>query len=320
VAVGDVVVNDITVGGRPSGGKRRRDRGRGGVTRHNRVGYAFFAPFLAVFVVSIVAPLAYALYLSLYQDKLIGGNVFSGFANYSRALGDSLFMSGLGRVGLFLAIQVPVMLLLAMLIALAIDSGRLAGAKVFRIGVFVPYAVPSVVSTIMWGYLTGRQFGLAGTISQHLHVQLPNFLSSGWMLATIGNVVTWEFTGYNMLIFYAALRAIPTELYEAADVDGAGEFRKAWSIKVPALRRALVLATTFSIIGSFQLFNEPSIMQQLAPGVVTSNYTPNLYAYNLAFNGQEYNYAAAVAVVLGVITVALAYAVQIWTARRERVL
>lgn len=292
----------------------------GGVTRHNRVGYAFFAPFLAVFVVAIVAPLAYAIYLSLYQNKLIGGNVFSGFANYTRAFADSLFISGLGRVGLFLVVQVPVMLLLAMLIALAIDSGRLAGAKIFRIGVFIPYAVPGVVSAIMWGYLTGNQFGLTASISQHLHIGLPDFLSSGWMLATIGNMTTWEFAGYNMLIFYAALRAIPAELYEAADVDGAGEFRKAWSVKVPALRRALVLATTFSIIGSFQLFNEPSVMKTIAPGVVSTNYTPNMYADQLAFNGQEYNYAAAVAVVLGLVTVILAYAVQIWTARRERVL
>lgn len=303
---------------------RARGRGgvtrQGGVTRHNRVGYALFAPFLAVFVIAIIAPLAYALYLSLYQNKMIGGNVFTGFANYTRAFGDSLFTAGLGRVGLFLAVQVPVMLLLAMLIALAIDSGRLAGAKIFRIGVFVPYAVPGVVSALMWGYLTGRQFGLAGSISADLHIGLPDFLSSGWMLTTIGNIVTWEFTGYNMLIFYAALRAVPTELYEAAEVDGAGEFRKAWSIKVPALRRALVLATTFSIIGSFQLFNEPSIMRQLAPSVVSTSYTPNLYADQLAFNGQEYNYAAAVAVVLGLITVVLAYAVQIWTARRERVL
>ncbi|MBO0805309.1 MAG: sugar ABC transporter permease [Nocardiopsaceae bacterium] len=275
---------------------------------------------MAVFVVTIVAPLVYAIYLSLYRDQMIGGNVFSGLANYTQALGDSLFLSGLSRVGLFLVVQVPVMLILAMLIALAIDSGRLAGAKIFRIGVFIPYAVPGVVATLMWGYLVGRQFGLAGSISADLGIGLPNFLSSGWMLATIGNVTTWEFTGYNMLIFYAALRAIPVELYEAAEVDGAGEFRKAWSIKVPALRRALVLATTFSIIGSFQLFNEPSIMQQLAPGVVSTNYTPNLYAYNLAFNGQEYNYAAAVAVVLGVVTVVLAYVVQLWTARRERVL
>jgi multiple sugar transport system permease protein len=296
-----------------------RRRGRG-TTRHNRVGYAFFAPFMVVFFVAIVAPLGYAVYLSLYQQKMIGGNSFVGFANYTRALSDQLFRAGLGRVALFFLIQVPIMLLLALLIALAIDSGRLKGAKFIRIGVFLPYAVPGVVGAIMWGYLTGGQFGLVGKIESALHVTLPDFLSGGWMLATIGNVVTWEFTGYNMLIMYAALRAVPTELYEAANVDGAGELRKAWSIKIPALRRALILCVTFSIIGSFQLFNEPSIMQAIAPATVTTNYTPNLYAAELAFNGQEYNYAAAIAVVLGLVTVVLAYAVQLWTARKERLI
>ncbi len=291
--------------------------GRRGATRHNRVGLVFFAPFAVVFLAAIIAPLGYAIYLSLYQDKLIGGNAFSGFANYSRALSDSLFRAGLGHVALLLVIQVPIMLLLAILAALAIDSGRLAASKIFRIVIFIPYAVPAVVGAIMWGYLTGGQFGLVGAISRDLHVHLPNLLSSGWMLATIGNVVTWEFTGYNMLIFYAALRAIPTELYEAAEVDGAGEFRKAWSIKIPALRRALILTVTFSIIGTFQLFNEPSVLSALSPAV-TTNYTPNLYASQLAFNGQEYNYAAAIAVVLGLVTVIVAYAVQTWTARKER--
>jgi multiple sugar transport system permease protein len=140
------------------------------------------------------------------------------------------------------------------------------------------------------------------------------------MLASVGNITTWEYTGYNMLILYAALRSVPYELYEAAEVDGAGEFRKAFSIKIPALRQALLLTTIFSIIGSFQLFNEPNVLQALAPGVITTNYTPNMYAYNLAFNGQEFNYSAAIAVVLGGVTALVAYAVQLWTNRQERTL
>lgn len=306
-------------GNRPDPGWRRVPVIHRGAARHNQVGVVFFAPFAIVFLAGIVAPLGYAIYLSLYQDKLIGGTVFTGVANYTRAFTDSLFRAGLAHVALLLVIQVPIMLLLSMLCALAIDSGRLKATKLFRIGIFVPYAVPGVVGAIMWGYLTGGQFGLAGAIGRDLHVNLPDFLSNGWMLATIGNVVTWEYTGYNMLIFYAALRAIPTELYEAAAVDGAGELRKAWSIKVPALRRALILTVTFSIIGTFQLFNEPSVLSALSTAV-TTNYTPNLYAAQLAFNGQEYNYAAAIAVVLGLVTVIVAYGVQTWTGRKERLL
>ncbi|GGV05497.1 carbohydrate ABC transporter permease [Kitasatospora aureofaciens] len=271
-----------------------------------------------VFVIGIAAPLGYAAYLSFFQDRMIGGNVFVGFDNYRRALGDELFRAGLWRVLLFLLVQVPVMLGLALVAALAVDSGRLRKPGLFRIGIFVPYAVPAVVASLMWGYLYGDRFGLVGQIGDLLHVDMPDFLGSSWMLASIGNVVTWEYVGYNMLILYAALRTVPHELYEAAEMDGAGEFRKAWSIKLPAVRSALVLATVFSIIGTFQLFNEPNVMQSLAPGVISTSYTPNMYAYNLAFNGQQFNYSAAVAVVLGGVTAIVAYAVQIRSMRKEQ--
>ncbi|MGW6912921.1 carbohydrate ABC transporter permease [Kitasatospora sp. NPDC054939] len=298
----------------PPPGRSREPRSRR--PRHGAFGYSFIAPFLLVFAVGIIAPLVYAAYLSLFQDRLVGGTVFVGLENYRRALTDDLVRAGLWRVLLFLVVQVPFMLLLALLAALALDSGRLRWAGLFRIGIFVPYAVPAVVASLMWGYLYGDRFGLVGQIGEALGVGVPDLLGSSWMLASIGNVVTWEYVGYNMLILYAALRTVPHELYEAAEVDGAGELRKAWSIKLPALRPALVLATVFSVIGTFQLFNEPNVMQSLAPGVISTSYTPNMYAYNLAFNGQQFNYSAAVAVVLGGVTALAAYAVQVRSMRK----
>jgi multiple sugar transport system permease protein len=297
-----------------------RPRRREVTSRHGRFGYVFFAPFLLVFVIAIAAPLLYAVYLSFFQDRLVGGTVFVGFDNYVRAFGDTLFRAGLARVALFLAIQVPVMLGIALLLALVIDSGRLRWAALFRIGIFIPYAVPAVVAALMWGYLYGPDFGLVHQVGNALGVAMPDLLGRSWMLASIGNISTWEYVGYNMLILYAALRSVPEELYEAAEMDGAGEIRKAWSIKVPALRQALLLTTIFSVIGSFQLFNEPNILQSLAPGVISTSYTPNMYAYNLAFNGRQFNYSAAVAVLLGVVTAVVAYTVQLRTARKERLL
>ncbi|WP_371614380.1 carbohydrate ABC transporter permease [Streptomyces sp. NBC_00454] len=293
---------------------------RRGAVRRNLTAHAFLLPFLCVFAIGVLAPLVYSVNLSLYQERMIGGRVFSGLDNYTKAFKDGLFHAGLGRVALFFAIQVPLMLGLALMAALAIDSGRLRAPGLFRIGLFVPYAVPGVVAALMWGYLYGDRFGLAGEIGDLLHTELPDLLSESWMLASIGNIVTWSYVGYNMLIFYAALRSVPEELYEAAEVDGAGAFRKAFSIKLPALRPALLMATTFSVIGSFQLFNEPSVLQSLAPAAVTTNYTPNMYAYSLAFDGRQFNYSAAVAVLLGLVTVIVAYAVQSATARRERLL
>ena len=295
----------------------RQERRRRGTTPAAS-GYLFVAPFMVVFLAMLVVPLAYAAYLSLFQDRLIGGTVFAGLQNYTRALGDDRLIEGVLRVARFFAFQVPIMLLLSLLAALAIDSGLLRFSKVFRLGIFLPYAVPSVVAALMWGYLYGPDFGPFAQLADKLGAAKPPFLGDSWMLGSIANIVTWEFVGYNMIILYAALRAIPHELYEAAAVDGAGAWRTAWSIKIPAIRPALLLCLIFSVIGSFQLFAEPNLLQRLAPSVIDSSYTPNLYAYTLAFTGQEVNYAAAVSFLLGLVIIVASYVVLFVTSRRSR--
>nr|WP_262058987.1 sugar ABC transporter permease [Streptomyces sp. STR69] len=290
---------------------------RGGARRHRSAGPLFVAPFMALFLLLFLAPLGYAAYLSLFQERLIGGTAFVGLDNYVRALGDPQLIHGVVRVALFFVIQVPLMLLLALLFALALDSGLLRFARVIRLGIFVPYAVPSVVAALMWGYLYGPDFGPFAQLSHDLHLPAPDFLSDSWMLGSLSNIVTWEFVGYNMIILYAALRTVPEELYEAAAVDGAGAWRIAWSIKLPALRPALMLTLLFSVIGSFQLFNEPKLLMSIAPDVISSSYTANLYAYTLAFTGQQVNYAATVSFLLGLVIVIVSYAVLL-TANRRR--
>jgi len=272
---------------------------------------------MLVFLAMIVAPVVYAIWLSLFRQQLIGGNSFVGLANYLAALQDPKFWESFGRVLLFLVVQVPIMLVLSLVAALALDSARLHGARFFRIAIFLPYAVPGVVAALIWGFMYGDQFGLTGSINDLLGARIIQPFSSSWVLASIGNIVTWEFMGYNMLIFYAALKVVPGELYEAAEIDGAGQFRTVFSIKIPALRGAIVIATVFSIIGSFQLFNEPNLLKTLAPNVITSYFTPNMYAYNLSFAGQQFNYAATIAIVMGIITAVIAYVVQIRGSRQE---
>jgi multiple sugar transport system permease protein len=285
-------------------------------TRRDWRGWAFVAPFMIVFAAMIIAPVVYALYLSVFRQQLIGGNEFVGLGNYVALLQDAKFWESLGRVSLFLVVQVPIMLVLSLVAALALDSARLHGAGFFRIALFLPYAVPGVVAALIWGFIYGDQFGLTASVNHLLGTALAP-LTSQWVLGSIGNVVTWEFMGYNMLIFYASLRVIPGELYEAAEIDGAGAFRTVFSIKLPAIRGALVIATIFSIIGSFQLFNEPNLLKQLAPNAITSYFTPNMYAYNLSFAGQQFNYAATVAIVMGVVTAVIAYVVQLRGSRKE---
>jgi len=266
--------------------------------------------------VLFVVPIIYSAYLSLFTSQLVGGYTFSGLANYARALSDPHFWAGFGRVVLFLVIQVPIMLILALFFALALDSGRLRGSRAVRLIVFLPYAIPGIVASLMWGYLYGPSFGLFSQITQAINLGSLNLLSSGNILGAIMNIVCWEFIGYNMIIMYSALRAVPAELYDAAEVDGAGQWRLAWSVKIPAIRQAILLTVIFSIIGSFQLFAEPSILSVLAPNSIGTDFSPNLYAYNVAFVNQDVSYSAAIAFVLGLIIMVISYVVQTVTNRR----
>lgn len=280
-------------------------------------GWKFMWPFAVVFVVVFIIPICYAIYTSLFQDRIIGGNVFTGFANYTRLFHDEKFWSSVVRVALFTIIQVPVMLFLSAAMALILDSMKLHGTKFFRISTFLPYAVPAVVSTMIWGFVYSAQYGLVGSFNAFAGTSF-DVLSPSVLLFSLGNIVTWEYTGYNMLIFYSSLSTVPHSLYEAASIDGASEWKIIRSIKLPELRGSLAITVIFSIIGSFQLFNEPSVLQNIVPSNgINSYYTPNLYAYNLSFTGNESNYSAALAIVMAIITMIIAYMVQMKSMKEQ---
>ena len=285
--------------------------------KQHLVAYGFLLPFFVAFAAMLVAPLAYSGYLSFFVDRLVGGESFVLFENYLRAFQDPGFLAGLGRTALVLVIQVPIMLGLALFFALALDSGRARGSKTLRLLIFLPYAVPGVIAVLMWGYLYGQQFGLVGQITRAIGLPRTNLLSDDLILFSIMNIITWAYVGYNMIVMYSALKSIPAELYEAAEVDGASQWQLAWSVKIPMIRPAILLTLIFSIIGSFQIFNEPKLLVEIAPTGITQSFTPNFYAFNLAFVNQDINYAAAIAFLLGFVIMIVSYVVQQSTQRRE---
>ncbi|MGX7674528.1 carbohydrate ABC transporter permease [Plantactinospora sp. DSM 117369] len=304
---------DVTAPGEatPVATRQTQRRERPGKRRKSRAGLAFIAPFGLLFTLVYIVPIMYAAYLSLYRDQLIGGRTFTGLTNYQKLFQDPQFWSSVSRVLRFTLAQVPIMLFFAVVLALALDSRRLHGRRFMRVSIFVPYAVPAVVTTLMWGFMLGVKYGLFGSLNAALGTDLDPF-TPDTTLISIGVMVTWAFTGFNMLIFYAVLKAIPHELYEAATLDGASELQVVRRIKLPALRGSLVIAIIFSIIGTFQMFNEPQILPSMvANSGVNTYYTPNLYAYNLAFTGSQQGYASALALIMAVITIVVAYAVQI---------
>lgn len=271
---------------------------------------------MALFLLLFIAPLIWAAWLSLTQDLMVGGVSFVGLENYFDALTDADFGASILRVLGYAAIQVPLILGVALAAALALDSGRLPGASFFRIGIFLPYAVPGVVAALLWGYIYGGNFGLVGSL-RDLGLAVPDPLSPDLILGAMANIGFWLYVGYSTLIYQAALKAIPTELYEAAEIDGAGPLRTIWSIKLPALRPALGVTGMFSIIGAMQLFGEPNVLRPLAPNAISSSYTPNVYAYNLAFSGNQFSYSATISILMGILTVVTLLVLQRLTRRKE---
>ena len=278
--------------------------------RQAATGWLFVLPFAVLLVAFLLLPMAYAFKISLYRSTLIEGEVFAWFDNYQQAIDDPLVREGVVRVLVFGLIQTPVMIGLALVAALLIDAATSRFSRVFRLAAFVPYAVPVVIGTLMWGFLYSKSIGpLAWTGI--------DFVGSDTVLASLGNIVTWQWAGYNMIVLYAALQGVPKEVYESAKIDGAGQVQIALRIKTPMISSALVLATLFTIMGTLQFFTEPLILQPLNPGAITQHYTPNVYAYNQAFSFQQYNYSAAISFLLGAVVFVGSYIFLFATRKRS---
>jgi len=170
---------------------------------------------------------------------------------------------------------------------------------------------------LMWGYFYGQSFGPIAQIATALHLPPPQFLTPSGILPSIANISTWQYTGYNMLIIFAALKGVPEELYEAAKVDGASDLQIALRIRIPIIMPAIALTAIFSIIGTLQLFNEPNILGAVAPTVMNSHFTPNIYVYNLAFSNRQFDYSAAIAFTLALVTAAASSLVLVSAFRGE---
>jgi multiple sugar transport system permease protein len=274
--------------------------------------WLLLAPFLALFLLTFILPILVAIFSSFQKVTRLGlfgeqgtTSGFAWFANYAQALSDGNFIASIGRMFLFGAVQVPVMIVLATVLALLLESGSARWPGFFRAAYFLPYGVPGVIATILWSFLyipgLSPLFDIAALVGLE-----PDFLGANTVLWSIANIVTWSYTGYNMLIIVAQLKSIPVELYEAAKVDGAGPVRVALSIQLPLIKPALILTGVFSIIGTLQLFAEAQVLTTVAPSI-DSQYTPNLSAYTTAFAYNDYNVAAAQAVLIALVAFGLSF-------------
>ncbi|MFD1146812.1 carbohydrate ABC transporter permease [Saccharothrix hoggarensis] len=266
----------------------------------------FLLPFALCFTAFFLVPIGVAVWQSLFQPRRSGllgktTEVFVGVTNYLDVFADPKFHEGLLRVVAYAVLTIPLIMVTATVVALLLDSALVRARKLFRLLVFLPYAVPAVIATLLWGFFYQPQFSPIVRTFDAFDWAGPDFLNGTAVLLSMTNIAAWEWIGYNMIIVLAALQAIPTSVHEAAKLDGCGELAIAVRVKLPMVLPAIGLSLLFSLIGAFQFFNEPAILKPLS-ATITSYYTPNVYAYQKAFAEGQSGYAGAIAVTLALVT------------------
>ncbi|MEV2217598.1 sugar ABC transporter permease [Streptomyces sp. NPDC050997] len=278
-------------------------------------------PFFALLVTVFLIPVGTAVYLSFYSDDQPGlgfgpeRTVFVGLRSYGAVLTDPTFLGGLGTVALYCLIYIPLMVVGALALALLLDSGAVKLRAWAQLGLFLPHAVPGIIAALIWLYLYTP--GISPVIDLFARADITiDLLGVHTVIPSIVNIALWSNLGYNMVVFYAALQAVPREVIEASVVDGAGPVRTALQVKTPLVRASIVMVAMFTLIWALQLFTEPMLLSQSSP-MINSRFSPSMYIYDAAFTRNNYGLAAAASVVLLLCTIALSYGVTRWTSRAD---
>ncbi len=261
--------------------------------RETRTAYLFLLPYLAVFAAFWAWPLVESALLSFQNTR---GNpwVWDLDVNWRRLWTDRALHTALGNTLLILVVQVPIMIALATLLAVALNSPYLRLRGVFRFAFFAPVVVSEVAYAAVFRLLFNGQFGAVNNALAGVGIAGPDWLNQGWgAMAVVMLAVTWRWTGYNAIILLAGLQSIPGEVYEAARLDGATAVQRFFRITVPLLKPVLLFTLVLSVIGTLQLFTEPFLITEGGPGNATE--TLGTYLYRQGFRNLNFGYASAIA-------------------------
>jgi len=260
--------------------------------------YLFISPFYIVFLIFGAFPLVFTVWVSLHDWELASGlREFTGLQNYRELLGDEAFWhSVVNTIGIFFMSTVP-QLLLALWVANLLNR-RLRASTFYRIGVVAPMVTSTAAVAIVFAQLFARDYGVVNWLLGQVGIDPIDWQASrGWSWVAISAMVDWRWTGYNALIYLAAMQAIPKDLYEAAAIDGASRVRQFWQITVPMLRPTIIFTVIISTIGGLQLFTEPVLFGsgRMDGGPVHQYQTVTMYMFDNAFRSDHYGYGAAIA-------------------------
>lgn len=275
--------------------------------RLNRTGWCFVIPSVILIILFVFYPMVQALITS-FQTGAGNNLTFTGIANYKRLLTDTTFRKALFNTILYLIIQVPIMILLALVISSMLNNKKLKFKGFFRTAIFLPCVTSLVAYSIVFKSLFATD-GFVNAILMKLNLiaePISWITDPVWAKVLIILAITWRWTGYNMVFYLSGLQGIDDSFYEAADIDGAGAFEKFKSITLPMLKPIILFTTINSTIGTLQLFDETMNITQGGPANATI--TISQYIYNILFKySPDFGYAAAVSYVIVVMIVVLSF-------------
>ncbi len=258
--------------------------------------YWFLLPTLVLFASFTMYPVLRSLWLS-FERNMDGEVRWAGFGQYQRLLGDEVFRMALFNTGVFLIAQVPIMLALALALAVALHSRRFPLREVWRSAYFLPSVMSLVAVGVLFRVLLNEDVGLVNHLLSSLGLEkVPWVTQPWWARITVMLILTWRYVGFMMVIFLSGLQGIPDELYEAAQMDGANGWQQFWFVTVPQLRPTMLFTVILSTIGVMQVFDEALVVTRGGPADATL--TIGLYLYRTAFGSVDFHYASAIAWVL----------------------
>ena len=260
--------------------------------------YLFVAPFYISFSIFALFPIVFSIYLSLTEWNGLAPIKFVGLNNFSLLLKDQLFWQSLLNGITLFVMYVPIMVFLALVLAVILNSKRIRAYRVFRALIFVPYITNMVAAGFTFQLMLNQRQGLFNTLLGAIGVApIPWLEDTFWAKVSLCLLILWAYLGYHMVIMLAGLQTIPGELTEAAQIDGADRAQAFFYITVPLMRPTIVFSVVLSTMGSFDLFTEVNSLFGGTSGPINTALTPIIHIFHQAFGSNRLGYASATAYV-----------------------
>lgn len=279
--------------------------------REEIAGYIWVSPWLIGFLAFTALPLLASLLLGLTDWNGVGALHWVGLANYRKIFtADPLFWQSMKVTGIFAVLYLPLSLVLGFGLAMLMNQ-PLRGMRFLRTIYYVPSVLSGVAVSVLWAFIFNRDYGVLDWLLGLVHIPaVPWLTSSFWVVPALVVMQLWG-VGGSMIIYLGGLQSVPTELYEAATVDGAGWWRRLLTVTLPMTSPTILFNLILGLIGTFQVFTQAYIITQGGPNYASLFYALNIY--NTAFQDLRLGYASALATILFAITVIVSAAVFRWS-------